>query len=382
MQRKDGHRFRFYSSFPSPVKILTNFFQTKGLGGHLTRCLAIIKACGPEYDSCSSEKKFELPWLILRTFVTSLLSLCSDSRRLLFTGLEEEEEGLGGGEEEEQQEEAPEAKNEGEERKEEGEGNQNEEEKEGTEKEGEPEKDAAVKEEEKKELDVKRMAVKVFFSSPFRFQSGGAVNEIPAEWEPIIEALHEMQISKTEALLVGLCCVLCDVCVLGEKASIILFLFLIHSPQKKGVEEMMEKLMQISKSRSSDGKSQKGKESKSPQSVTPLLMATNAHGVSAAQEFGVVEPHQQVYIFSAFMKGGFKGDCFLSCFLFYFEKVEMYADACLAATVMGYTEVAEHFMSLSHRFLFSLPFLSPFSPLNFLASFSNRDNPQTRKQRL
>ena len=111
-------------------------------------------------------------------------------------------------------------------------------------------------------------------------------------------------------------------CVKSGELSFRLSLF--HSfSQIIGVEEMMEKLMQISKSGSGDGKSQKGKESKSPQSVTPLLMATNAHGVSASQEFGVVEPHQQV---------------------------EMYADACLAATVMGYTEAAEHFMSLSHRF--------------------------------
>ena len=124
-----------------------------------------------------------------------------------------------------------------------------------------------------------------------------------------------------------------------------------------GAEQAIEKLLQLSKPTkkegrrgSADGKFTKGssKDSKSPQSVTPLLMATKRDDDQHLTT-GVVEPHQQVdYCCSC---------CCLILILFIlfclthlnFLKVELYADACLAATVLGYIDAAEHFMSLSHR---------------------------------
>ena len=144
--------------------------------------------------TCSSEKKFELPWLILRTFVTLLLPLCSDSRRLLFRGLpsppplsplgsplssppnspldaqeevEKRNEKEGGGKEEQEQ----------------GAGEEN-----GVEDKG---------------MDAREMVVKVFFSSAYSIECGRARNEIPEEWGPVIDAFHEMQDSKQGALVVG-----------------------------------------------------------------------------------------------------------------------------------------------------------------------------------
>ena len=187
---------------------------------------------------------------------------------------------------------------------------------------------------EDKKMEALRMVVKVFFSSVYKFECGGAKNEIPEEWIPIIDALHEMQDSKLGALVVGLLFVLfCFVLF-----CFVLFCFAVplnfSSNSFKGVEQAIEKLLHLSKTTkkegsrrgSADGKEKSTKkDSKSPQSVTPLLMATKRDDDQHLTT-GVVEPHQQVFYLFIFL---------VMCFLFLFSNLlSFFRSKCMLMRVL------------------------------------------------